>query len=635
MIASRARAWLLALALVPGLALPAAAQVGKPRRLLPAAPAPVTTTTSEDEQPASAPAPAPAAAAKPSTTTETTESTKPAESTEPTDPTKSKVTTGTSEQQPAAAGTVSVGELAEIDPSSVGILNAENGGFGGGMWSGSDRLLVERLLQRLPMATPSRAMQSLAKRLLASQAIVPAGEAEAPSLLGIRVERLSAGGRTKMVNDLLELVSAQLIDPAFSRAKIDGLLLSGNHAEACAGVPELVRQDDDPYWLKTMTFCKALSGEHEAAQLAASILREQGETGDVAFFSLVSVLGGDNEAKVDSLIDPSPLHIAMLRAARRAVPSDAVPGARPAILRAIATTPNAAIETRLQAAKRAEAAGALPAEALAQVYASVDFSPEEREDWVVVTAQQEGPRSNALLYQVAASESDPDVRARALAQAWKQARRRGRFGTAARVSLEAVRQLEPTPELAWVAADAGRALLAAGDVAAARRWLDSVTAAASESNPAAARAVLELWPLVQIADDEESIPWNAAIATPWWEGQKGLSGDKAQDNAALLYTLFDALGYSLPDANWKPLYEAPLTVSAYMPSTALWHGLERAAEQGRIGETVLLSLLALGEVGPPGANPVTLHGVMRALRRIGLTAPARRIALEAALSRGL
>ena len=72
---------------------------------------------------------------------------------------------------------------------------------------------------------------------------------------------------------------------------------------------------------------------------------------------------------------------------------------------------------------------------------------------------------------------------------------------------------------------------------------------------------------------------------------------------------------------------------------ALSTGFESAARfsssEGRVGETVLLSLLALGEVGPPGANPVTLHGVMRALRRIGLTAPARRIALEAALARGL
>ncbi|MDP7426718.1 MAG: hypothetical protein QGH01_00870 [Alphaproteobacteria bacterium] len=616
MIASRARAWLLALALAPGLVLPAAAQVGKPKRLFPAAPAPAAATPSEAEKPLAEPAPAPVT--EPSGTTETAE-------------TPNKPPTA------AAQDSVSVGELAEIDPSSVGILNTENGGFGGDMWAGSDRLLVERLLPRLPMATPSRAMQSLAQRLLASQAMVPEGETEAPSLLGIRVERLSAGGRTTMVNDLLELVSARLIDPAFSRAKIDGLLLAGNNAEACADVPELIRQYENPYWLKTMTFCKALCGEHEAAQLAASILREQGETGDVAFFNLVAVLGGDNDTVVDSLIDPSPLHIAMLRAARRAVPGDAVPGARPAILRAIATTPNAAIETRLQAAERAEAAGALPADALAQVYASVDFTPEEREDWVVVTAQQEGPRSNALLYQVAASESDPDVRARALAQAWKQARGSGRFGTAARVNLEAARQLEPTPELAWVAAAAGRALLAAGDVDAARRWLDSVTAATTESNPNphAVRAVLELWPLVQIADDNEGIPWNAAIATPWWEGQKGLSGDKAQENAALLYTLFDALGYRLPDANWKPLYEAPLTVSAYMPSTALWHGLERASSEGRVGETVLLSLLALGEVGPLGANPVTLHGVMRALRRIGLTAPARRIALEAALARGL
>ena len=82
------------------------------------------------------------------------------------------------------------------------------------------------------------------------------------------------------------------------------------------------------------------------------------------------------------------------------------------------------------------------------------------------------------------------------------------------------------------------------------------------------------------------------------------------------------------------MLEGPLTETTYMPSPALWLGLENAAAAGRVGETVLLALLALGDLGPGGADPLALRAVIAALSKVGLDEHARAIALEAALVRG-
>ena len=58
-------------------------------------------------------------------------------------------------------------------------------------------------------------------------------------------------------------------------------------------------------------------------------------------------------------------------------------------------------------------------------------------------------------------------------------------------------------------------------------------------------------------------------------------------------------------------------------------GLARAAENNRIGETVLLSLLALGPGGPTAADPVTLLAVMRGLAAVGLGDEAWALAVDA------
>ena len=539
-------------------------------------------------------------------------------------------------EEAEAEARVLVSPLQALDPSSVGLIGADDGGFGPGLWAGSERAQIETLLARIPVGTVSRAMQRLTRRLLVSAAPVPAGEPTVPSLLGLRVERLAAGGDIEAAGQLAALAPPQLVDPLLARIEADGLLLTGDNSGACARVESQVASgNNEPYWIKRLSFCRALNGELAAARLAADLLRELGETADDAFFTLVAALGGDPSSTVVSLVDPTALHLAMLRAAGQNVPADSVPGASPAILRAIATAPNTELEVRLQAAEAAEAVGALKPSALAQIYASVIFSPEDTASAIAIATENPGPRSNALLFQVTQIQTVPTAKGEALRAAWQVARKKGDFETSARVNLATVRSFTVAPDLAWFAGDAGLALLAADDVEAAREWFNMARDTASEREPDAAKAVLDLLPLMQIAEQRDPLPWLPAIVRPWWQGQQDLPETVRLEKVSLIYTVFEAFGFQVPADDWFELVDGPLSTGANIPAPAAWRGMREAAAAGRVGETVLYALLILGEGGPAVLNPLALEGVIGALRLVGLESDARAIAVEAVLARTL
>ena len=139
----------------------------------------------------------------------------------------------------------------------------------------------------------------------------------------------------------------------------------------------------------------------------------------------------------------------------------------------------------------------------------------------------------------------------------------------------------------------------------------------------------------------------------------------------MLYTLFDALGEPVPAQLWEDLVTGTSRKPVTMPHQALWLRLIDATEAvrkgqpkmntkkaqskevatdanasdapadgvpgppRRVAETVLLSLLALGEGGPVGADPLLIRQVLISLRAAGFEKEARAMAVEAALAAGL
>jgi hypothetical protein len=139
-------------------------------------------------------------------------------------------------------------------------------------------------------------------------------------------------------------------------------------------------------------------------------------------------------------------------------------------------------------------------------------------------------------------------------------------------------------------------------------------------------------PLVTV---QASSGFDEAAFERWWHAADALGSEARAAKAARILVLAEALGAQVGDDAWARLLSAPPPAPAAvtMPSPGLMTGLKRAAAAGRVGETVLIALAALGTERPSKLDIRVLAPVVRALRAVGLDEPARKLAVEAIFDR--
>lgn len=546
---------------------------------------------------------------------------------------------GTVEQQQTSPGSnagpqaIVVNRLEAVNSESLGVLDEPGGGLGSDMWVGTGRGLVEALLPRLPAETDSAVMRDLMRRLLLTAATAPQGPGGGESLLTMRLERLAAMGDSRGVAALLGSVPARDLDDRMAQVGVDGLLLAGETASACDKARGFIRESGALYWQKVFIFCQALEGDSTGAAIGLSLLREGGhDLEDEAFFILAQRLTDVPDAALASLPQPTPLHLAMLRAAQAPVPADALATTDPGVLRGIALNGDADPDVGLAAAERAEAAGALSAAELGTLYDAIPFTEDELANALTIAEQSYGARARALLHQAARRHGVPTARAAVLQLGWSLAREASVYGTSVRVGIPLMREIAPAVELSWFARDAARALFLTGMHEQALAWFELLRKQ-SVVNPRAADATIALWPIARLANPGGRVPWDAGLLEAWWNTRKDEVVD-IEIRAGLLYSLLTAFGDRVGPAAWRVILDGPSHEQATVPVPAIWNLLSAASLAGRRGEAVLLALLALGEAGPARADPLTLAAVLPALWAVGLEREARALAIEAAIARG-
>jgi hypothetical protein len=545
----------------------------------------------------------------------------------------------------AGSSAIEVNPLEEIAPDSIGTLDPRTGGFGADMWQGSDRQIVTRLLGMLPGAMSSRGMRSLARRLLTSIASPPISQFDFSdeterSLLALRIDRLMALGEVAELNDLLALVPGHRDDEQRARTRVDGMLLTHDTAEACRLVRHgIASYHQVPYWRKAMVLCQMIGGEVDQMTLGLDLLRETGAD-DPVFFALAGAVFGA-EPKIPGDATLTPLHLAMIQTIGIALPPDYVAGASPALLSAIAQAPNLDSEQRAAAAERACAMGLLDGAELARVYDGFSFTAQDLAGAIGATGTMTGPRLNALLYRAARDQNLPSSRAEILRVALELGETEGLYQALVPVYLPLLLEIPVTPELTWFAADAGRALYAAGRYEQASAWL-RLGRQEALINPQASTAAASLWPYSRLAGGA-ALTTDGTLAA-WRDLRAGMSaggeGDAEGGSAALhrsqtlLRAVFQALGERDP-LSWGQIAAEGDAANRIAPNAALLYALNEASESRRIGETVLLSLIVLGAEGPGGSHAFALSAALTALGRVGLETEARSLAIEAALANGI
>ncbi|PPR22482.1 MAG: hypothetical protein CFH39_01219, partial [Alphaproteobacteria bacterium MarineAlpha10_Bin2] len=255
---------------------------------------------------------------------------------------------------------VEVGALGEINADDVGLLSQQSGGFPDSLWLGTRRDMVMLLLPRLPVEARSPAMRSAALKLLLSPGKAPRGDAaERGELLRLRAEILARMGEYDVAIALLKAAPSGDFEEQRARYDNDRMFLRLDFDGACEQARARIDLSADTYWQRALIFCQSKDQEIEAANLGLDLLRESGYAPDAGFVTLIHAMNGYGEAALDSLPNPTPMLVSMLRVLGVQTPLNALDVANPALLRLIAGAADSDIELRLLAAEQAEAVGAL------------------------------------------------------------------------------------------------------------------------------------------------------------------------------------------------------------------------------------------------------------------------------------
>ena len=280
--------------------------------------------------------------------------------------------------------------------------------------------------------------------------------------------------------------------------------------------------------------------------------------------------------------------------------------ANPERLYFLAHDEDLAAEARLGAAERAAALNIIAGETLARIYR--ESAPK------LPKSAQSASALRAKLFVALAGQSSAKLRGESIDALLASARDAGIESAIAEALAEESVELAGDRQATRFAETGIRIAALAGEREAAWAWVET------------GGDRVQSWQLLLGALDASGGRMHAALA----------SGVEIAKNAHLpgpllqrLVTVLDALGEEVPIPLWEFASRSPEPQDGYLPETGLLSSLKEASDRGEVGRTILLVGAALGPDGPQGAHLMALGDSLRALRRVGLDAEARRLALEA------
>jgi hypothetical protein len=454
---------------------------------------------------------------------------------------------------------------------------------------------LEPLLAAAKLPSPSPVLAGLVARALAT------GDPASGDEILVRVSALERAGRAAEAAELLGRAGTHY--PSLLGHYALALVALGRSDEACdihlgetlqgAGAGKSGQEA-----LLVPAFCAAVKRDAPGAKLALELARELGAEIAVA----AAVLGRRQPAMPKSL---GVVDYLFLSLAEKRPTADLAARAKPTLLflLAHATVPS---ELRVAAAERAAALNIIAGEDLARAY-------REAAQALPKTAQSP-PALRARLF--AAFENAPSVKIRveSIAALLESARDQGIEAPIAEALARASAGLVDDPQAASFAETGIRIAALAGDEQSAWAWVD------------AGGERVANWQLLLAVTD----PLGPRAEPALREGvQLAMQGGLPPALLHRLVTVLDALDYDVPIPLWDEASKMPQPGDGDLPATGALTSLKQAADAGEVGRTVLMTAAVLGPNGAKGAHLIALGDSLRALKRIGLDAEARRLGFEA------
>jgi hypothetical protein len=508
-------------------------------------------------------------------------------------------------------GTVEKSELAPVMAPDASGLPLE-------LWRGLDLKAMEQLLAGLDLPPRSPALHQLWRRMLLSSATPPAGAPNDEHFVALRLEALYRSGLLADMETVLSQNGAPGPIVQTLRARRDiGL---GRRDVGCQAVAALAAPSSGlPGRLKGETqllagYCAAVAGDAQAAALAADLAREEGIEAELP----LAVLAGFADGTKPKLALPARVLLLDYRFLELLGPVNAsqiFDKAEPALLAVLAADPKADARLQIAAAEAALRLNALSPDAMAEVYRRRSLAGTGG-GGDPAAQSADPPLRHALYFQAIEAARAPAQRLRFLRALLDDARRSGSHLQMSRVIAPLIANLPPSADTAWSAETSLEIALLAGQFDLARRWAES--------------AGLRHWlALIDVSDPgrREARPPSLAAME-----ELAVRGRLGADTLHRLATVLDALDIDVPIGLWDAASRIPQPTTGYLPETGVLADLAQSAKHNDSGRTILLVMRTLGPAGPEGANVLALGDSVRALKRIGLEADARQLALEALIA---
>ena len=506
------------------------------------------------------------------------------------------------------------------------VMSTDGSGLPYELWRGLNIADVEKLISELDIPPRSPALHSLWKRLITSDVTPPAGDATNQKFLALRLEALYRSGLAADAARQFEkkgaapdpLTAALAARNAFANADpAKGCGIAGNAVGLKGDVPKRIKGEA----ILISGYCAAAAGDLAGAGLAAELAREEGVTASPGLEALdalsIKAKPKLSAAQTYSVIDYRLMDLAGVSGEL------ATDKAEPALLVAIANDANSNLGVRLIAAEAAARLNALPPDDLAALYASGPLP--QNVDALLRGSQTSSSQRRADLFKAAEAEKSPMKKTRLVRALLDDAKRNGLAFQAMQMLTRTANAINPQPEISWFAETAAEIGLAAGDYELTRKWISLANLQGQTVLPVEGLGHwLALTDIAGPAESKRGQYIKALEAT-------AVHGRFAPDALHRLATVLDALGYNVPIPLWEAASRTAQPNTGYLPETGVLTALQDAAKKKEFGRTVLLAMKSIGPNGAENAHMIALGDAIRALKRAGLDADARRLALEALL----
>ena len=512
-----------------------------------------------------------------------------------------------------AAGAVDRMELAPV-------MADDGSGLPFELWRGLDVKTLETLISEIEIPPRSPALHGLWRRLITSNVSPPTGGATDQHFMALRLEVLYRSGLLEKA--ARELAKMPASNPLVATLAARNEIGMGEKARGCAAAKSSgALPGTAPKSLKGLAalisgYCAAIEGDTAGAGLAAELAREEGldDSGGISALDAIAI---GTRPSIPAKRRIPLLDYRLIEMASGTIDETALFNhAAPSLLAALALDANTRPALRLAAAEAAAQLNAISPDDLARIYRQYAAAPKAH------GAGDAARLNRAQLFAAAESERTPLRKVRLIRSFLDEARRTGLYLPALRMIAPESQSIAATPEVAEYAETGIEVAMASGDYQRAKSWARFGAAVGGRESGS-----LSHWlALIDIADSKATSDRGRSLA---YIEDLAVRGRLDPTLLHRLATVLDALEYNVPIPLWEAASRTPQPSAGFLPETGVLSQLQDAAKKREFGRTVLLTMKTLGPNGAEGAHMIALGDSIRALKRAGLEADARKLGFEA------